>query len=254
MEIQSRYNVIGCQINNLSKQQALENIVERLRTGQGGYVCFTNVHVSVMARENSDIQTIINNSFMSLPDGKPLYWVGKARGLDNIEHIPGPDFFPYLLDSRSEPPLKHYFFGSKPETLEMLIENVKSKYPDAEIVGSESPPFRDLAPEEVEAQLARIRESGADIVWIGLGAPKQEKWMSDHWQTLAPAILFGVGAAFDFHAGNIQRAPDWAQRHGLEWLHRLLSEPRRLWKRYFYTNTMFMLYLICDSLFSARNR
>ena len=254
METQSRYNVIGCHINKLTKADALNDVISRVRNGGGGYVCFTNVHVSVMAREDNEIQNIINSSFMSLPDGKPLYWVGKAKGLDNLEQIPGPDFFPELINARTDPPLRHYFFGGKQETLDTLVENIKTKYPHTQIVGAESPPFRELTSDEVESGLARIRDSKADIVWVGLGAPKQEKWMAEHWQSLKPAILFGVGAAFDFHAGNIQRAPEWTQRLGLEWLHRLLSEPRRLWKRYFYTNTMFLFYLVKDLLFSFRRQ
>jgi len=247
----NRYNVIGNKISQLTMSRALESVIKRVKTGEGGYVCFTNVHVSVMARENPDIQTIINQSFLTLPDGKPVYWVGKMQGLDELEHIPGPDFFPELISIKADPPLKHYFFGGKQETLDTLIDNIKLKFPHVEVVGAESPPFRELTCDELESSLARIRDSEADVVWVGLGAPKQEKWMSENWETLKPAVLFGVGAAFDFHAGNIKRAPEWFQRFGLEWLHRLLSEPRRLWKRYFYTNTMFLFYLIKD-LFSSR--
>ncbi len=243
-----RYNVIGNQISRQTMSGALDAVVQRIQAGDGGYVCFTNVHVSVMARENTNIQNIINHSFMTLPDGKPVYWVGKLKGLDSLEQVPGPDFFPQLLKTQTEPSLRHYFFGGSQQTLDELVSTVKKNYPGAVIAGSESPPFRELSHAEIEASLQRIKDSKANVVWVGLGAPKQEKWMADHWKTLKPAVLFGVGAAFDFHAGNIQRAPLWAQRLGLEWLHRLLSEPRRLWKRYFYTNTMFLFYLLKEQL------
>ena len=244
-----RYNVIGCRINKLTMADALDNAIKRTRSGNGGYVCFTNVHACVMARENKDFLDITNDSFMSLPDGKPVYWVGKLKDCDNLEQIPGPDFFPQLLSQTSSPPLRHYFYGGSQEVLDKLIEKININYPDAEIVGSESPPFRELSGEEIESSLSRIRETQADFIWVGLGAPKQEIWMSKHWQALKPAVLFGVGAAFDFHAGTVQRAPRLAQKLGLEWLHRLSQEPGRLWKRYFYTNSMFLFYLLKDTLF-----
>lgn len=228
---------------------AIDAAIDQAHNGSGGYVCFTNVHACVMARENQTFLEITNNSFMSLPDGKPVYWVGKLKGCSNLEQIPGPDFFPQLLSRTSSPPLRHYFYGGSQEVLDKLIEKVNINYPGAEIVGSESPPFRKFSDEEIESSLNRIREARPDFVWVGLGAPKQEIWMAKHWQELKPAVLFGVGAAFDFHAGAVQRAPLWAQRLGLEWLHRLSQEPGRLWKRYFYTNSMFLFYLLKDGLF-----
>jgi len=244
------YDVIGCDIAALTMQEMVDTVLTRVQSKQGGYVCFTNVHVSVMTHDDAELKQIINSSFLSVPDGKPLYWVGKLKGLSNIEQIPGPDFFPRLLQTETPIPLRHYFYGGKQEVLDKLISNIKVNYPNVDIVGAYSPPFRELTETEIEAELMNIRASNADVVWVGLGAPKQEKWMAKHSEALKPAVLFGVGAAFDFHAGTVQRAPRWAQKLGLEWLHRLLSEPRRLWKRYFYTNTMFVVYLIRDMLFS----
>ena len=244
-----KFNVIGCEIAALSMEQMIDSVLMQLQRGDGGYVCFTNVHASVMARENIEFKRIVNQSFLSVADGKPVYWVGKLKGYKAIEQIPGPDFFPRLLQAKKTPPLRHYFYGGKQEVLDKLIEKVRGNYPNAEIVGAESPPFRDLSTEEIKLGINRIKESNADIVWVGLGAPKQEQWMSRHWQELKPAVLFGVGAAFDFHAETVKRAPKWARYLGLEWLHRLLQEPGRLWKTYFYTNTMFLLYVIKDVLF-----
>ena len=214
----------------------------------GGYVCFANTHVVVMAREDPRIREVINRSFMTLPDGKPVYLAGRLRGITSIEHIPGPDFFLEVLAFRREPRLRHYFYGGKPEILESLMENLKSRFPQAEIVGGESPPFRELTQEEITAVTERIRLLRPDIIWVGLGAPKQEFWMASHWEAFRPAVLLGVGAAFDFYSGAIKRAPVWMQKAGLEWLHRLLSEPGRLWKRYIYTNSMFLFYSLADIL------
>ncbi len=239
-----RFNVIGCQIVKATMQSAVTTVCEQLASKKGGYVCFTNVHASVMAVNDRRFKDVVNDSFMSLPDGKPVYWVGKLSGNKGIEQVPGPDFFAKLLEHECEPPLKHYFYGGSPETLETLVKKLSDKYSKLKIVGKESPPFRSLSQDEMEAALQRIRDAEPDVVWIGLGAPKQEFWMSEHWQQLRPAILLGVGAAFDFHAGVVKRAPLWMQKAGLEWLHRLLQEPGRLWKRYLYTNSLFLWQLL----------
>lgn len=245
----NKFSVLGCEIAAFTMNEMLDAAINQSKRDSGGYVCFTNVHAAVMAREDTAFRDIINGSFLSVPDGKPVYWVGKIKGNKDIEQTPGPDFFPKLLSVASTPPLKHYFYGGSQQVLDTLIEKVKLNYPYAEIVGSESPPFRELSDEEIISSLNRIREAKPDFIWVGLGAPKQEIWMAQYWQELKPAVLLGVGAAFDFHAGTVQRAPRWAQRLGLEWLHRLLQEPGRLWKRYFYTNSMFMFYLLKDTLF-----
>lgn len=238
------YNVIGCKIAGITKNDALETVLQRIKERSGGYICFTNVHASVMAHENVDFMDVVNNSFLSLPDGKPVYWVGRASGLNDIDQIPGPDFFSLLLAKKNTPPLRHYFFGGKEETLIKLCEKVRRQYPDANIVGYESPPFRELSEIEISSCLERMRQASPDVIWIGLGAPKQELWMARHWESLRPAVLLGVGAAFSFHAGEISRAPLWARKLGMEWFHRLLQEPSRLWKRYFYTNSLFVFYLV----------
>lgn len=243
-----RFDVIRCKISRVNIERAVSEIRARLRSGNGGYVCFTNAHVSVMAYNNPAYLAVLNQSFMTLADGKPVYWVGRLKGVNGIQQIPGPDFLPILMGCNVDPPLRHYFYGGQPDVLEKLIAVLKAKFPDAVIAGWESPPYRDLSPHEDSQVVRRIKESKADIVWVGLGAPKQEYWMASHLEQLKPAVLLGVGAAFDFHAGNVRRAPAWARTIGLEWLHRLIQEPRRLWKRYLVTNTLFVIYVL-KSLF-----
>lgn len=238
----NRYDVIGCKITQTTLGAAIGAVVDRARSGEGGYVCFANAHSTVTARSNPALLAALDESFMTLPDGKPLYWVGKTRGLKPLEQISGPDFLPAMLADTQEPPLRHYFYGSTPETLDRLIAELRRRFPGTAIVGWESPPFRPLTDEEDELAMRRIAESGANLVWVGLGAPKQELWMVKHAPRLKPALLLGVGAAFDFHASRTKRAPQWVRAVGMEWFHRLLSEPRRLWKRYLKTNSLFILY------------
>lgn len=243
-----RFNVLRCEISRVNIERAVDAILARVRSGNGGYVCFTNVHASVMAYNNPEYLTVLNQSFMTLPDGKPVYWVGRLKGVNDIQQIPGPDFLPILMGCNIVPPLRHYFYGGRSDVLEKLIENLKAEFPDIVIAGWESPPYRDLSADEDSQMVRRIKESGASIIWVGLGAPKQEYWMASHFEQLKPAVLFGIGAAFDFHAGNVKRAPSWMRTIGLEWFYRLVQEPRRLWKRYLVTNTLFVVYVL-KSLF-----
>ena len=239
-----RFDVIRCKISKTNMQGAVNKILVRVQSGEGGYVCFTNVHTCVTAYSNPEYRAVLNQSFMTLPDGKPVYWVGRAKGVAGIQQIPGPDFLPCLMSHNGKPPLRHYFYGGRPDVLEKLVENMKTRYPQAIIAGWESPPFRELSPQEDSQAVSRIKESMANIVWVGLGSPKQDYWMASHREQLKPAILLGVGAAFDFHAGNVKRAPMWMRSVGLEWLHRLAQEPRRLWRRYLVTNSLFVIYVL----------
>jgi len=247
LSARDRFDILGCKISVATPKTALEAICDRIKSGDGGYVCFSNVHTVITSKENDALLKSTNNSFLSMPDGKPLSIYANLKGYKNVQQVAGPDFMPYFFKQAEG--VKHYFYGSTPETLEKLTENFLMFYPGAIISGAYSPPFRDLTPAEIEKIIADIKSSGADIVWIGLGAPKQECWMAEHWQQLQPAILMGVGAAFDFHAGIKPRAPMWMKKYSLEWLHRLSSEPGRLWKRYLITNTKFLFYLLLDVVF-----
>ncbi len=242
----ARIDVLGSAITALDMEQALRAVEERLADGRGGYVCFTNVHAVVSARQDSDFRDATNGSFMSLADGKPVFWVARSRGNRSIGHTPGPDFMLEAL--RRFPRRRHFFYGSTPAVLDKLVERLRIQIPGLSVCGSLSPPFGIPSEAEAERHRLAIRAAGAEFVWVGLGAPKQERWMSRNAATLSPAVLFGVGAAFDFHAGTVSRAPPFMRRLGLEWLYRLAAEPRRLWRRYLFTNGMFVAYVLRDRL------
>lgn len=234
---QKRFEVLGSQISCVDMDAALGLLQQRIQSNAGGYVCFTNVHAVVTGLQDKTFRDITNASFMSLADGKPVYWA--ARSQPEIGHVAGPDFMRAALQRlRHE---GHYFYGSTPEVLEKLENTLREKIPGVNIAGMYSPPFHAPSTEELQAHYEKIRESGATLIWVGLGAPKQERWMAAASPKLHPAILLGVGAAFDFHANVVPRAPELMRKLGLEWFYRLLRQPRRLWKRYLVTNTYFVV-------------
>ncbi len=247
-----RFDVISSRVTVATGASAVERLLSRVHDRGGGYVCFVNVHLAVTAREHDDVRAAINDAFMSLPDGRPVFAVGKLQGISPLEAVPGPDFMNAVLALRTEPPLRHYFLGGQPEVLDRLVEVIQHRYPGIQVAGTYSPPFRPMSAAEWDGVIARVRATSPDLVWVGLGAPKQELFMNAHWRALAPAMLLGVGAAFDFIAGSVARAPQWMRRAGLEWCFRLIREPRRLWRRYFYTNTLFIAYLLRDAVWRRR--
>lgn len=239
-----RIDVIGSKISACDTAQALRVLEECLRERTGGYVCFTNVHSAVLGRRDPSFQAITNGSLLSVADGKPIYWLGQFKRDSGLGWIAGPDFVGHAL--RQFRHRSHFFYGSTPEVLARLVSTIHQTIPGIRISGALSPPFRSLTTAERIEHYRIIRDSGADFVWVGLGAPKQEQWMAEACQALSPCILLGVGAAFDFHSGSTRRAPRSVQHVGLEWLYRLLMEPRRLWRRYLSTNTLFIWYALAD--------
>lgn len=238
-----RVAVIGCAISACDVATALDVLDESLRARTGGYVCFTNVHTAVMARKDPAFLNIGNRALLSLADGKPIYWLARTRirGSATVGHVPGPDFLVHAL--RRFPQHRHFFYGASPAVLALLVSELQRLVPGLNICGSLSPPFRVLTEAEKKHYQGVLLEAAPDFVWVGLGAPKQEQWMAAAWQSLRPCILLGVGAAFDFHAGTVRRAPEVMRRLGLEWSYRLFKEPRRLWKRYMITNSLFLAYV-----------
>ncbi|MGN0514177.1 MAG: WecB/TagA/CpsF family glycosyltransferase [Lachnospiraceae bacterium] len=234
--------ILDTNINVITMDGAVDYILSNIEELRGKYICVSNVHTTVMSHDNPSYNKVQNGAAMALPDGKPLSVESRKRGHTNASRVTGPDLMTELFKLSGQRPLRHYFYGGKEETLTMLEKNLREKYPDICIAGMYSPPFRKLTEEEDKEDVDRINAARPDIVWIGLGAPKQENWMYEH-QGCINAVTIGVGAGFDYHAGTIKRAPKWMQKMSLEWLYRLLQAPKRLFKRYLTTNFRY-LYLV----------
>lgn len=219
----------------------LVDYVERnLDALRGNYVCVSNVHTTVTGYRDETYRAVQNGSAMCIPDGGPLSSVGRRRGFPQMSRTTGPDLMRKLFERSGENRIRHYFYGSTDETLAELDRRLKAAYPAIEIAGMFSPPFRALSDEEDAACVDAISRVRPGIVWVGLGAPKQERWMAAH-EGKVDALMVGVGAGFDYFAGNIKRAPEWMQKHNLEWAYRLMQDPGRLLGRYLSTNASFVL-------------
>ena len=239
LRLMNTCDIMGVNIVVTDMDKTLRLIEEKLEDWRGKYICVANVHTTVTAHEDPDYQKVQNGAVMALPDGGPLSKYSRQQGEVDAARVTGPDRLTELLQESKTKHYRHYFYGSTQKTLDVLREKVTENYPGAVIAGMYSPPFRPLTPEEDEDVVRMINEAKPDFVWVGLGAPKQERWMAVH-EDRVQALMVGVGAAFDYEAGNIRRAPQWMQKHNLEWLYRLMQDPKRLFKRYFVTNTKYL--------------
>lgn len=239
MDRRTTSSVLGARIDALSWEAALDRLLGWAQRRESRYVAICNAHVVVSASRDLAYRDVINGADMATPDGAPIAWMLRRQGFAGQRRISGPDLMWALAERCAAQGLPVYCYGSTPQTLDLLEQRLRAAFPNL-VVKTESPPFRALTEQENAEAVARINESGAGVVFVGLGCPKQERWMAQH-RGPVQAVMVGVGAAFDFHAGTVRRAPAWMQAHGLEWLHRLASEPRRLWKRYLVTNTLFVL-------------
>lgn len=239
--------ILKTKINVTSMPETLAYIEHQIDALRGSYICVSNVHTTVMAYENEHYRIIQNSAAMALPDGAPLSKYSRMAGFRNAERVTGPDLMAELFQISEQKGYRHFFYGSTQQTLEDMRTALQSRYPGMVIAGMYAPPFRPLTQEEDQEVTAQINAARPDFVWVGLGAPKQEEWMYDHRGKLN-AVAVGVGAGFDYVAGNIKRAPGLMQRLCLEWLYRLMQDPKRLWKRYVVTNTKFVRYILRERL------
>lgn len=231
--------ILGVEIADINMPWLMRFTDENISALSGDYICVANVHTTVEAYGNPDFLSVQNGGIMAIPDGGPLSDEGRKRGAKQIERTTGPDYMGEIFKVSAQKGYRHYFFGSTPETLEKLIINITRDFPGISVVGFCSPPFRALTEEEDREIIESICSAEPDFLWVGLGAPKQENWMAAH-QGRVKGLMVGVGAGFDYFAGNISRAPEFMQKHNLEWLYRLMQEPKRLFKRYFITNSKFI--------------
>ncbi len=232
-------NIMGVNIAAINMEWLLDYLDTNIDQIHGDYICVSNVHTTVTSYEEPDYCAIQNGGLMAIPDGGPLSTVGQKRGFKDMKRTTGPSLMGEIFMTTAEKGYRHYFYGSTEETLSLLEKKLNENYPGIQIAGMYSPPFRPLTEEEDQAVVEQINASKPDFVWVGLGAPKQEKWMAAH-QGKIDGLMLGVGAGFDYYAENIKRAPGWMQKSNLEWVYRLMQDPKRLFKRYWHTNTKFI--------------
>ncbi len=238
-----RVNVLGVGLSVLNLRTALEAIAAAVRERRKGYICVTGVHGVMEAQDDSAFKKILNGAFLCTPDGMPMVWAGKLDGHREMTRVYGPDLMLDVCAWSETSGCKHFFYGGADGVAELLARKLKAKFPELQVVGTYTPPFRALNETEVKALQEQIRVVQPDMLWVGLSTPKQEKFMAEFLPQLDVTLMVGVGAAFDFHSGRISQAPRWMQRTGLEWFYRLCCEPRRLWKRYLRNNPLFVLNL-----------
>jgi N-acetylglucosaminyldiphosphoundecaprenol N-acetyl-beta-D-mannosaminyltransferase len=239
----NKCKILSVDVDVIDIEKTVELIKGNLNRVKGKYICVANVHTTVMAYEKQEFSKIQNLAWMVLPDGKPLSVISKMYGFKGGGRVTGPDLMNAIFELSTVKGYRHFFYGSTTETIEKMIGNLRNNYANLNIVGTYAPPFRALTDYEDEDIIKQINITNPDFIWVGLGAPKQEEWMYQHIGKLS-GLMIGVGAGFDYFAGNIKRAPKIMQNLSLEWLYRLYQEPRRLWRRYTSTNFRFVKYLL----------
>lgn len=236
-------DILGVHVAAINMEWLIHYLEKNIALLSGDYICVSNVHTTVTSYKEKDYCAIQNGGIMAIPDGGPLTMVGKHRGYEFMQRVTGPDLMNRILEISEEKQYRHFFFGSTQSTIDKIRERLKKQYPNLTIVGMSSPPFRTMTQEEDQELIEMINKANPDFIWVALGAPKQERWMAEH-QGKVKGLMIGVGAAFDYFAENIKRAPMWMQEHSLEWLYRLKQDPKRLLKRYSTTNIIFVYLII----------
>ncbi len=242
-----KLSVTGVGVSATSCSEVVEfcrRWIESRRFGDGAnaarYICVTSVHGVISARDDDELRDILNAADIATPDGMPLVWALRSFGVRGQRRVYGPELMLHLCEDAARRGHRIFLYGGREERLQELIRRLRVKFPEIRIAGAWSPPFRPLTPEEDEAAVARIRASNADLVFVGISTPKQERWMHSHRSSLPGIVMVGVGAAFDFHSGRVRQAPAWMRSYGLEWLFRLFMEPLRLWRRYLLVTPRFL--------------
>jgi N-acetylglucosaminyldiphosphoundecaprenol N-acetyl-beta-D-mannosaminyltransferase len=243
----ARFNVLGVGVSALTLEAARDRIVGVRGRDRQGYVCVTGVHGVMEARDDAGFRAVLNGAWLNTPDGMPLVWLGRTRGL-RLSRVYGPDLMLAVCEAGQPVGLRHYFYGGAPGVVAQLRARLTARFPQVNVVGTFTPPFRPLDAHELAVLRADVMRTRPDVLWVGLSTPKQERFMAQHWQGLDAGVLIGVGAAFDFHSGRIRQAPRWIQRSGFEWLFRMTKEPRRLAPRYLRNNPRFLALALAQAL------
>ena len=245
-------DVLGVDVSAINMNGALDLSERWIATGKSAYVCMTGVHGVMEAQSNEDLRGVLNAALINAPDGMPMSWVGWLQGYRRMDRVYGPDFMANLCKISVSKGYRHYLYGGQPGVAEELKAALHKRFPGLRVVGTYTPPFRSLTRDEEASLLEDVWNAKPDILWVGLSTPKQECFMAEYVDRLRVPLLVGVGAAFDFHTGRIEEAPGWMKRTGFQWLHRLLQDPGRLWKRYLRNNPAFV-WRITLQLFKLRN-
>lgn len=233
-------DVLGVKLSAVNMQVALELADRWIAAGKPGYACFSSVHPVIEAQRDPDYMQILNGAAFNFPDGMPLTWVGRIQGHAKMNRVFGPEFMLEMCRLSELRGYRNFLYGGNEGTAAQLCRSLQRRYPMLQIVGTYTPPFRDLTAEEEGHIIATVQEARPHILWVGIGAPKQDRFMARFVDRLNVPLMAGVGAAFDFHTGRIRDCSDWIKRAGLQWAHRLIQDPKRLWKRYALTNPAFL--------------
>jgi N-acetylglucosaminyldiphosphoundecaprenol N-acetyl-beta-D-mannosaminyltransferase len=246
--------ILGMRVDATSYEAAAEAILVRARCGDGGYVCVATVHMVMEAWDDPGFRALVNGAWLVTPDGMPLVWGLRRLGIPDASRVYGPELTPRVCARAEAEGVPVGFYGGTPATLERMTAQLRRRFPRLEIACTIAPPFRPVSPEEERKAVDEIRACGARVLFVGLGCPKQERWMAARQDALPELVMLGVGAAFDFLAGTKRQAPPWMQSAGLEWLFRLATEPRRLWRRYARHNPRFAWHFARQLLDRPRDR
>jgi len=236
-------NVLGVRISAVDMGRAVNLADGWIEAGYPGYVCVTGGHGVIEAQTNPEFLRILNQAAMNTPDGMPMTWVGWLQGHRSMDRVYGPDFMMAMCKLSEERGYRNFLYGGNPGVAELLRETLQHRFPGLQLVGTYTPPFRALNPEEEKELMEQVRDSKPHILWVGLGTPKQEHFMAQYLHQLEVPLLVGVGAAFDFHTGRLHECSGWVKRAGLQWVHRLMQDPRRLWRRYLHCIPAFLWHI-----------
>lgn len=234
-------DVLDVKVSAVNMPKAVELAKQWIDGGRPGYICVTGVHGVMEAQRDPKLLAILNNAVLNTPDGMPMTWVGRMQGFAEMDRVYGPGFMAEMCQMSIENNYRHFFYGGQPGVADELKANLTSRFPGLQVVGTYTPPFRSLNLQEEAELIAQLLRSRPHIVWVGLSTPKQERFMAQYVSRLGVPLLVGVGAAFDYHTGRVRDCPEWIKRLGMQWFHRLLQDPKRLWRRYLTNNPAFVM-------------
>jgi len=243
-----RVNILGVGVHPITMQEALSQVDSVIALHQKGYICATGVHGIMEAQRDAGLKDILNRSLLTTPDGRPTVWVGWLQGVKHMTQVTGPEFMLQLCAASVRKGYKHFLYGGCPGVAAQLKHHLMRMFPGLNVVGTYTPPFGPLSSDEASLLIRCVASVKPDIFWVGLSTPKQERFMADYIHVLETSVMVGVGAAFDMHTGRIQDSPVWIKKAGLQWFHRLLQDPKRLWRRYLTNNPRFV-YKVALQLF-----